>query len=378
MAAMASGMGLIQQRQINYTRSNEAEADRVGIYTLARAGYDVDAMADFFERLQVKMRGNVGNDPRLQVPDYLQTHPVTLTRISEARQRAEQIKRSNGTITATTTTPGGSDTEQIVRQPDYASPAPGSAAFASNPLLPGSLKLPPAPQDKGDTGQFPWARERLRVLSADTPAQAVREYESIRRNAPGSLDPAQQYGLALARLLGNDAARAAADLAGLLKQEPDNVWVELALAQAEARSGKEDEAERRFASLLQRHPNHRAIALTYAQALNERGGREAGQRAQAILRPLLANSTDDPIFQQNLARAHELAGDNVRAGEAWAEAAFLNGRPEQALIQLQNLKKRDDLDYYARARIDARIAAITPQVLELRREGIQDPDLGKR
>ncbi len=64
----------------------------------------------------------------------------------------------------------------------------------------------------------------------------------------------------------------------------------------------------------------------------------------------------------------------MRAGEAWAEAAVLSGRPEQALVQLGNLKKRDDLDYYARSRIDARIAAITPTVLELRRQGIKDEE----
>ena len=48
------------------------------------------------------------------------------------------------------------------------------------------------------------------------------------------------------------------------------------------------------------------------------------------------------------------------------------------MIQLQNLKRREDLDYYARARVDARIAAITPQVLELRRQGIRDPDVDRR
>jgi len=97
-----------------------------------------------------------------------------------------------------------------------------------------------------------------------------------------------------------------------------------------------------------------------------------------VLRPLQGGSADDPVFQQDLARANELAGDLSRAGEAYAEAAFLNGRPEQALVQLQNLKKREDLDYYARARIDARIATITPQVLELRRQGIRDPDVDRR
>ena len=89
---------------------------------------------------------------------------------------------------------------------------------------------------------------------------------------------------------------------------------------------------------------------------------------------------DEPAIRDMLAyaRANEIAGEPVRAGEAWAEAAYLSGRPEQALVQLNNLKKRDDLDYYARARIDARIAAITPVVLELRRQGIRDPDLRKR
>lgn len=374
MAAMASGMGLMQQRQIDYTRSNEAEADRVGINTLSRTGYDVDAMAGFFGRLQQVTRNNRG-DERSQVPDYLQTHPVTTTRISEAHQRAERIKRGQDTVTATiTATPGGTFTQQIQRQPDYAG---GKPPGSLNPLLPSGLVLPPSATPRGESGLFELARERLRVLSATSPATAVREYEAIRRNG-GSLDDAQEYGLALARLLGNEPGRAATDLAALLRRDPDNLWVELALAQAEARSGQAAASERRFADLLRRHPNHRAIALTWAQALNERGDKDAGQRAQALLRPLLARSADDPVFQRQFARAYELAGDPVRAGEAWAETAFLNGRPEQALIQLQTLKKRDDLDYYARARIDARIAAITPEVLELRRQGIKDPDLERR
>ena len=97
-----------------------------------------------------------------------------------------------------------------------------------------------------------------------------------------------------------------------------------------------------------------------------------------MLRPLLGANSSDPAFQRTFARAAEIAGDPVRAGEAWAEAAFFGGREEQALVQLNTLKKRDDLDYYARARIDARIAQITPVVLELRRQGVRDPDLRKR
>ena len=369
-AALASAMGLMQQRQIDYTRSNESEADRVGIRTLSRAGYDVDAMADFFGRLAKASRSNRGSG-RESTPDYLQTHPVTTTRISEARERAEQLARDNS-ITVTTTTPGGTQTEKITRTPSYT--APGTL----NPLLPGTLQYSVDTQAKGGTGQFDWARERLRVLSADTPNAAIREYERIRESSPDGLSDAQEYGLALARMQANQPAVAATGLAALLLKHPDSLWVALALGEAESRSGKTTAANQRFTALQRQFHDNRAVALTFAQVLNEQGSRESGQRAQAVLRPLLGNAGNDPFFQKNFARANELAGDLARAGEAYAEAAFLNGRPEQALIQLQTLKKREDLDYYARARIDSRIATITPQVLELRRQGIRDPDVERR
>ena len=97
-----------------------------------------------------------------------------------------------------------------------------------------------------------------------------------------------------------------------------------------------------------------------------------------MLRPLLPESGNDPTFQRAFARASEVAGDVVRAGEAHAEAAYLSGRAEDALNQLGALKKRDDLDYYQRARIDARIAALTPLVLELRKQGLRPGDVGSR
>ena len=77
-----------------------------------------------------------------------------------------------------------------------------------------------------------------------------------------------------------------------------------------------------------------------------------------------------------IASGGEIAGDNNRAGEAYAESAYLSGRAEDALNQLTALLKRDDLDYYQRARVEARIAAMRPVVLELRRQGIKPEDQG--
>jgi predicted Zn-dependent protease len=369
-AAIASAMGLMQQRQIDYTRSNESEADRVGIRTLSRAGYDIDAMAGFFAKLQQATRVARGSG-RETIPDYLQTHPVTTTRISEARQRADQMRGSQ--VTAVTSVPGGERVERFDRN---AITLPETRS--DNPLLPIPVTLPSQVFRQGDSGQFDWARERLRALSASTPSAAVREYETLRRQAGKPLTGPQRYGLAVAHLQGGDIRTALTELQRLADEHSDNLWVALSLGEAESRTGSAAAANQRFDALMQRYPQNRPVALTYAKVLNEQGGREAGQRAQAVLRPLMARSADDPVFQQQLARANELAGDTARAGEAYAEAAYLNGRPEQALIQLQNLKKQSDLDFYARARVDARIATITPEVLELRRQGIRDPDVERR
>lgn len=347
-AVMAGAMGLMQQRQINYTRSNEHEADRLGIQTLARSHYDVDAMAGFFEKMQVASRANSGTGGYYGVPEYLRTHPVSTTRISEAKARALQIERE----------PGGFQV---------------SGGASDNPLLPHGFTITGEALESGGTGQFELARERLRVLSASSPREAIREYERIERS--GKLDPAQRYGLAIAHLRAGEAATAAETFEQLLRERPGDVWVSLALAEAEVDSGNREDGDARFEALVDRLPGNRAVALTYARVLSERNTVEAGQRAQEILRPLLARAGDDAMFQRTYARASEIAGEPIRAGEAYAEAALLSGRPERALVQLNTLKKHPDVDYYARARIEARIAQITPLVLELKRQGIRDEDL---
>jgi len=374
MAAITSGMGLMQQRQINYTRSNESEADRLGIRTLARSGYDVDAMAGFFERMSAAMRGNEGG---YSTPDFLRTHPVNTTRISEAKSRAEQMKKD--TLLLTTQTPTGIHQERV--NPAIPDTTGDPLSSSGNPLLPSGLQLslPSSSLPRGATGQFDWARERLRVLSATTPSELIREYEGLKRSQKNGLTDAQRYGVAIARLRdgGTAAKQAQQELQQLDGEYPDNLWIELALGEAESRNGQFAQANARFDALTRRLPQNRPVALTYARVLNEQGGEDAGKRSQAMLRPLLARSGDDPVFQATFARASELAGDTTRASESYAEAAYLNGRPEQALIQFQALLKQPSLDYVTRARVDARIESIMPTVLEMRRLGQRDPEMSR-
>ena len=77
------------QHQINYTRSQEFEADRIGIGTMAAAGYDPLGMASLFEELE----RNSPSPDRVKAVEFLIDHPLSAERVAEARNRAEQIGR---------------------------------------------------------------------------------------------------------------------------------------------------------------------------------------------------------------------------------------------------------------------------------------------
>jgi len=84
-AAIAAGIASEAQRQINYTRANEYEADRIGLRLLADAGYQPSGMSEFFDILLSE--SGVSADA---VPEYLRTHPLESNRIAETAARAEQ------------------------------------------------------------------------------------------------------------------------------------------------------------------------------------------------------------------------------------------------------------------------------------------------
>jgi len=83
-AAAAFGTAGAIQGQLNFTRANEQEADRVGLQVLERAGFDPRAMATFFERLQRATRIY-----ETGAPSYLRTHPLTYERIADIQNRTQ-------------------------------------------------------------------------------------------------------------------------------------------------------------------------------------------------------------------------------------------------------------------------------------------------
>ncbi len=81
-AAITGGQAAAIQSQINYTREMEREADRIGYGILAGAGFNPRGATQMFERMAEASRLNDN-----QSFAYLRTHPLTVERISEARNR---------------------------------------------------------------------------------------------------------------------------------------------------------------------------------------------------------------------------------------------------------------------------------------------------
>ncbi len=77
------GSTLPIERRLSYTRTFEYEADRFGMQLMAAARLDPAGMPAFFEKLQ-KQEG------RNQQIEFLRTHPLTVSRLSEAQTRAAQ------------------------------------------------------------------------------------------------------------------------------------------------------------------------------------------------------------------------------------------------------------------------------------------------
>jgi beta-barrel assembly-enhancing protease len=316
-------------------------------------------MAETFATMQRVMRVN-----GVDVPEFLRTHPVDVNRIADAKARAVKLDSMQSSVVA----------------PDQlATSGPGAPALASisstlNLSLPTAGSVAPTAKSANGNGYFELMRERARTLNADSPTAILRYYgDELKRN-PKANSEANQYGHALALIRARQASKAVAEFAKLVEARPGSSVFQLGMAEAEDQAGQKDKAFERYERLSANYPGNRAIALAFTDALLARTDKPSAERAQDLLRPLLARYNDDPDLQRSYARANELGGDKVRAAEAYAEWAFLNGHAEDALNQLKTLSSKQELTYYQRARVDARITAMTPTVLELRKSERRSAD----
>lgn len=321
MGAMMTVTAAQQQYQINFTRENEREADRIGIQLLHEAGYDPNAMGAFFERLQA---ANRFSDPK-QIPEYLRTHPVTVNRIAEARDRAEKM---------------------------------GTA---------------PVREDSYD---FALIWTKLNVAAASDPGQAKSYYETQLNNGTAAKRTIAHYGYALACTDAGDFDRARRELAKLRKEQPEIVAFTLAEARLEQKAGNYERALEIFNAARTKVPDSRAATYGYVALLNQT---DKADVAHKILRDFGDPDHRDPRYYKLKAESEEKLGDKGNSHFTLAEYYRSVGELEFALEQLRIAQTTPGITHYQRHRIDARMEDVTNEMDALdggkkkkRREGDEE------
>jgi beta-barrel assembly-enhancing protease len=92
----ASGF-LIPMSFLKFSRSNEAEADYLGLQYMYKAGYDPTAFIDFFEKLETLEKRKPGTMSKL-----FATHPPTEDRIARSQKEIAEILKARPEYVVTT------------------------------------------------------------------------------------------------------------------------------------------------------------------------------------------------------------------------------------------------------------------------------------
>jgi beta-barrel assembly-enhancing protease len=302
-AAMASAQALSIQTQLNYTRENEYEADRIGFKRLDAAGFEPNSMAAFMTRLQRATRFAEGG-----APSYLRTHPITYERIAEAQARAQDRPY-----------------RQVV-----------------------------------DSLDFHLVRALLRSY-AGTDREAVAFFDDAIAEQKYNDLVAARYGLVASLLRAKNYARAKAELAALEKIAPPHPMVEAMAGHVLMEAGDLDAAIRRFESALVRYPNKLQLVYDYPEALLK-----AKRPADAIafLEVQMTRFPDNGPLHRTAAQAYAALGKRLQQhrhqGEYYAWAGDLRG----AVVQFELASKAGDGDFYQTSVVETRLRTLRRELAE--------------
>ena len=300
-AAAAIGLSAAgQQAQINYTRANEKEADRIGMRYLSRSGYDPSGMPDFFQKLERKNR-YVGSN----YPEFLRTHPVTINRIAEAGQRAEQYKR------------------KIKR-------------FRS-PLT------------------YRLMKAKLTVLTATNAEQVVRYYQAKVEKNDLTIHPEYYFGYGLALFKKRSYRQSIKVFKELHDSAPENNSYIIALANAYIASGKKSDIQLGLKLLADTSKNksyNLVLINNYAYALIQTG---QIKKSIQILENYNKDNFKHPSTYKLLSTALGKNKELVKAHVAESNYYYLNGMLSAAIEQLEIARKiTPKNDFYTLSKLDAR------------------------
>ncbi len=307
-AVIAGTQALAIQQQINFTRENEYEADRIGFRRLVAAGFDPNAMAVFFERLQRSSRFIDGN-----TPSYLRSHPVTYERIAEAQARAHDLPYKQ---------------------------------------VPDSL-------------EFHLVRALLRSYMGD-PREQVASFDHAIAEKKYNNEVAEQYGLVAALLRAKDIPRAKVELAKLEKIAPPHAMVEAIAGNVLMAAGEYAAAVARFESALTLYPNKMQLIHDYPEALIKAG--RPADASEFVERQLVRFPNEGPLHEI-AARAYAEQDKRLKQHEHQGEYYAWMGNLPLAVSQLELATKSGDGDFYQLSVVESRLRALRQEMSEQQRLG---------
>lgn len=288
-AAMAGVQAHAIQKQLDFTRAHEKEADRLGLELMQKAGFDTHAMPEFLGRLQRATRLIDGN-----APNYLRTHPITSDRIADIENR-------------------------VSKQPYR--------------LLPDSL-------------DFDLVRTKL-IGAQKTASDAVSYFTDALTTHRHGNPIAQQYGLVRALLRDNQLDRARKELAVLLKQagntpSAQNNAMLTALEGEVKRAANDPDTLSFYRVAVQNFPQHRALIYDYVDLLLN--NKQAETAVKLLTDQITRHPTDTTLYDLQARSYHQLHRP-LEQHQAQAYSFAWQGDLHDAIQQLE-LAKRAGGNFY--------------------------------
>ena len=299
MAGLAATQAAAQDSALRYSRTNEQEADRVGMQTLVAAGFDPHAAPSMFERMMQASRYSSSE----RMPEFLRTHPLSENRIADTRNRARQYPKEEPSISL----------------------------------------------------DYQLMRARVANELATSPEEAVQKFRSELEGEPRSTEAAT-YGLVLALTAAGKPDQAALELDGIWSKSPERIEYIIADAEIDMVRNKPGKAVRALADRLKLTPGNHALTMTYARALMMD---EQPHIAEEVLQDQSKLKPNDPGLWYLLAEVQGLSGDIIGLHQSRAEYFILNGNLDQAQKQLQYALKLTRGDYLTSAKINQRLIDIS-------------------
>ncbi len=299
-AALAGVTGINAQSQINFTRANEQEADRVGMQLLVRAGHDPRAMPAFFQKLQQVSRFAQSN-----APEFLRTHPLTTSRIADTMARAESypVKQYSNSL--------------------------------SYELVKYKLMAYSFSNAKGAVSQLNMRLNQAQLADED-------------------LLPLR-YGLAHAHMLNTDFAQARVQSDMLLQADPDSAAYMILSAKIFTEQSRYDDALEIYQRAHKLYPDYKPVLVAYSRALLDV---KQGGKAREILKGYERYYSHDLNTFALLGQAEAMLGNEIETAIIQADYYYLAGETKLAIDKLRFVQQQYSLDYYQEERVKAKMAEL--------------------